>query len=158
MSFMKDFWVYRYNFLLAILWVVLMGQLPSSNLYEWSLPGIVGALILAGFHLQKSDRTGSGKIKRIDVVILILTAFVSTAMYWFRAWDGLPAQISLEPVFRVIAIIGFWWPGVLYASLFRYSDDGWWPKSRQRFLKTVTIGMMASLAGIVTSMLFLNLQ
>jgi len=149
--------MYRYNFLLAIGWIIILVASSPEQMHEWALAGIAVAAVLSLTGLLRARSDEHQKPDDVDKIVVFATAVLATGIYWYRAWNGLPSQMTLESFFRLLTGFGFWWPGVLYASLFRYPDDDLKPKDRSRFNQTVIIGFAGSLIGLIAALILLKL-
>lgn len=151
----KKFWTYRTNFLISF---VLLGfiVLPEAKYFhEWALAGIVGALLVSSVGAFKAEKGVQKKKAVFDGTIIFLTSMICTSLFWYRAWLNLPTGILIEPIFDLITGFGFWWPGILYASLYRHTDENWKSSSRERYLQNLGIGFGGSLTGILIAYLML---
>ena len=113
------------------------------------------ALLFSVVRAVKSSKSVEKKSSLLDGLIIFLTALICTAVFWYRAYHNLPTGILIERIFDLIAGFGFWWPGVLYASLYRHTDEGWKPASRDRFIQNLAIGFGGSLPGLLIAYILL---
>ncbi|WP_069130651.1 hypothetical protein [Rhodohalobacter halophilus] len=151
----KEFWAYRANFLISFVLIGLVALPDAEFFHEWALAGIVGALLISVVRAIKAGKAADKKTAIINGLIIFLTSLICTAIFWYRAWLNLPSGILIEPVFDLVTGFGFWWPGILYASLFRHIDEGWSPSSRGRFLQNLAIGFGGSLLGLLIACILL---
>lgn len=121
----------------------------AKYFHEWALAGIAGALLVSIVGLFRAKQSEGKATTLSDGFIIFLTSLICTAVFWYRAWINLPSDFLIEPIFDLITGFGFWWPGVLYASLYRNPDETWPPSSRGRYLQNLGIGVGGSLTGIV---------
>lgn len=104
------------------------------------------SFLFFGFKSQK-------KKKPVSLPALLIIFFVgatATAIFWFRAWNGVPGRILADLPLDLF-LFAFWWPGVLYATIFRYPGEGIYPSSRKRFIQNTGIGLLAGLVGFIAA-------
>ncbi|MDZ7755403.1 hypothetical protein [Rhodohalobacter sp.] len=145
----KKFWTYRRNILISFVLIGIIVLPEAKYFHEWALAGIVGALLVSTVGAVKAESTIEKKTTLFDGLLIFLTSLICTAVFWYRAWNNLPSDFLIEPIFDLITGFGFWWPGIFYASLYRHPDETWPPSSRARYLQNLGIGVGGSLTGIV---------
>lgn len=151
----KEIWTYRTNFLISFVLIGLVVLPEAEYFYEWALAGIAVAIFVSIAGLFKAGQSDEKETTFFDGLIIFLTSLICTSVFWYRAWLNLPSGILIEPVFDLITGFGFWWPGILYASLYRHSDESWPPSSRGRYMQILGIGFGGSLIGLVLAYLIL---
>ncbi len=145
----KEFWTYRTNVLISFIFIGLVALPEARYFHEWAIAGVVIALLFSVVRAVKSSKSVKKKSTLFDGLIIFLTALICTAVFWYRAYHNLPAGFLIERIFDLNAGFGFWWPGILYASLYRHADEGWKPASRDRFIQNLAIGFAGSLPGLL---------
>lgn len=153
----KKIWPYRRNFLISFVLIGIIVLPEAKYFHEWALAGIAGALLVSLVGLFKAGESDDVETTLPDAIIIFLTSLICTAIFWYRAWINLPSDFLIEPVFEMITGFGFWWPGIFYASLYRFSGESWPPASRGRYLQILGIGLGGSLIGIVVAYTLLKL-
>lgn len=91
-------------------------------------------------------------------LILFLAGAVLTALFWYRAWTAVPSVWGARPLILVTQIIGFWWPGVLFAALCRHVSERFAPASRGRFSAQLWWGLAGSVAGVLIQIVMLGIR
>lgn len=154
---LREFWTYRTNYLISFVLIGIIVLSESVYYHEWALAGIVGALLFSVVGMIKAERGIEKRTKLFDGTIIFLTSLICTAVYWYKVWLNIPTEIYIERIFDLITGFGFWWPGILYASLYRHADESWSPSSRERYLQNLAIGFGGSLAGLLIAYLMLEI-
>jgi hypothetical protein len=144
----KKIWPYRRNILISFVFIGIIVLPESKYFHEWALAGIAGALLVSLVGLLKAGQSDHKETTLPDAFLILLTSLICTTLFWYRAWTNLPSDFLIEPIFDMITGFGFWWPGILYASLYRHSGESWPPASRSRYLQFLGLGLGGSLIGI----------
>ena len=131
--------------------------IPAGKYFhEWAFAGILAASIVSIVRAVKSDVQTDKKTSFLDGIMIFFTSVICTTVFWYKAWLHLPAGILVEPIFDMITGFGFWWPGVLYASLHRHMDEHWSPASRSRYIQNIAIGFGGSVIGLLAVYIMLQ--
>lgn len=154
----KKIWPYRRNFLISFVLIGIIILPEAEYFHEWALAGIAGALLASLVGFFKAGQSDDKEMTLPDGAIMFLTAMICTAFFWYRAWTNLPSDFLIEPIFDLITGLGFWWPGILYASLYRHPNESWPPASRGHYLQILGIGLAGSLIGITLAYVLLQLM
>ena len=91
-------------------------------------------------------------------LVLFLVGAVLTALFWHRAWMALPSVWGARPLMTWTQIIGFWWPGVLFAALCRHGSEYFAPASRKRYSAQLWWGLAGAAAGVVIQIVLLGFR
>jgi len=133
----------------------LIGYLAFSDAARFSNDIALFVLItlvgLIGFWVK--SRKKSEPVSFASFAAIFIVGTVATAIFWFRAWAGVPAtwmaSFSLD-----LLVFAFWWPGVLYAVIFRHPGEGIVPSSRKRFFQNAGVGFLAGLVGLIAAYMY----
>ncbi len=91
-------------------------------------------------------------------LILVVVGAVLTALFWYRAWTTLPSVWGARSLMMWTQIIGFWWPGVLFAALCRHVSEGFAPASRGRFAGQLCWGGIGAVIGLALQIMVLGIR
>lgn len=137
--------------LAAILTLGLVG-LPDADLFgagelAWKLVAMSLVLAIAAILLASPERRQWPS--RGEVIYVALLGGVCSGLFWFRAWLVPPTGFLAELQLQLPAVVGWAWPGLLLASLYRRPGEGWRPGSRRRQLGLTGVALVAGLVGFV---------
>ena len=137
--------------------------LPEArNLGEWAAGLIVATalIVFITMHLAPKDVSRMERpalMARSCLILLFAGAFL-TALFWSRAWMAMPSVWGARPVMIWTQIIGFWWPGVLFAALCRHVPERFKPASRVRFTAQLWWGLAGSVIGMFIHIVMLGFR
>ncbi|GEM_PF-3111478 len=139
----------------AVLWnlgsagcLLLYLTLADAASFADSVVLFVGATLVLFIVTVIRTEKSAAESSRFAYKFIFLVAALATTIFWFRAWQGAPSGI-LATLFLDILIVAFWWPGVLFATLYRQPGDGWFPRSRSQILRHTGTGLAGSIVGIL---------